>query len=773
MEIFITGYGIISAIGNGVDETLNSLLDSSSGVGPIRHLLTDHAHLPTGEVKFSNSELATLAGVDYPESELRTVLLGIIAGKEAIASAGLQKVDIEHAAFINGTTVGGMDLSEKHFAKLLQDSSDEIAMAELGYNDCGVSSRLIADRLGKFGFITTSSTACSSAANAIILGANMISNGLVDIVVAGGSESLSKFHLNGFNTLMILDKERSRPFDELRAGINLGEGAAYIVMESKRSALRRGVTPLGILRGYANTCDAFHQTASSDNGEGAYLSMTEAMEMAGIKPAEIDYINAHGTGTPNNDITELAAMKRIWGQDLPHFSSTKPFTGHTTSASGSIEAVISLLALRHGFIPANAGWVSPIAPDSMPVTSMIRNNGLRNIICNSFGFGGNDSTLIFSNPDYRFSCTEDGAENPVYRTPHKDCNTSKSETEGTPYPCYIQSVAQVSCQSPLCDDWMEKPALYSDKFAPAIEPSVKEFVKPSEARRLSRILKRTVATSLTALKEADLDMPDAIITGTGMGCLENSEKFLTDMAAYGESKLKPTLFMQSTHNTISSLIAIMLKCHGYNNTYSHRGISFDSALLDAMIQINRGKIMSALVGAHDEVTPLFADVLAHTHPEFNLISENSVSAVISGKADKAICKLADIKILNRPVLTEVASILKNWMSDPSHCAIITGMNDNPLNDTPYKNLLDLVNFKTRVLKYRHIFGDNYSSSAMGFYVGVRILENSVIPAHLVAGSEEIANDIPGANGMLRDVIILNHTEYDIWSIIKLTSTRNL
>ena len=181
--------------------------------------------------------------------------------------------------------------------------------------------------------MATLSTACSSATNAIITGANMLRCGLADIVVVGGAECLSLFHLNGFNALMILDHQPCRPFDRDRAGLNLGEGAAYLVMETAASAQQRGLKPKFVLSGYANTCDAFHQTASSPEGEGAYLAMTAALKTAGLKPEDIQYINAHGTGTPNNDESESKAILRVFGEHYPPVSSTKSFTGHTTSAS--------------------------------------------------------------------------------------------------------------------------------------------------------------------------------------------------------------------------------------------------------------------------------------------------------------------------------------------------------------------------------------------------------------------------------------------------------
>ena len=168
------------------------------------------------------------------------------------------------------------------------------------------------------------------------------------------------------------------------------------MIESESSAKKRNAGIWGELKGYANTCDAFHQTATSENGEGAYLAMRKAMDMARLSPADIDYINSHGTGTPNNDECELAAMVRIWGSHLPGFSSTKSFTGHTTSASGSIEAVICLLAISRKFLPKNIGFTNPIRPGANPVIETCSGVEVRNVINNSFGFGGNDSSLIFS-----------------------------------------------------------------------------------------------------------------------------------------------------------------------------------------------------------------------------------------------------------------------------------------------------------------------------------------------------------------------------------------
>lgn len=391
--IWITGAGIVSAIGLDKSETLESLLHRRTGIGPMHYLSSMHREFPVGEVKLDDGELCIRLGITPGTPTIRTALLGMTALGEALDEARLTAEILPRVAFVSGTTVGGMDRSECFYPDFLaNDSRNEyIAM-----HDCGASTELIADHFGRFGFVATPSTACSSALNALVLGANLIRNGLFDIVVAGGSECLTKFHLNGFNALMILDREPCRPFDATRAGLNLGEGAAYVVLERASSARSRGVGARAVLDGCANCCDAFHQTASSPDGEGAFLAMRGALEDAGLRPELIDYVNAHGTGTPNNDASESAALLRLFGDRVPPVSSTKSFTGHTTSASGAIETVICLLALQHQFLPVNLNWSTPMPDGIRPVVESRPLRAIDHVLCNSFGFGGNDSSLVLS-----------------------------------------------------------------------------------------------------------------------------------------------------------------------------------------------------------------------------------------------------------------------------------------------------------------------------------------------------------------------------------------
>jgi 3-oxoacyl-[acyl-carrier-protein] synthase-1 len=393
-HIWVTGAGIVSALGLGLGNTLNALMNGLSGIAPIRYLDTTHREFPVGEVKYNERELIDLLHIPKGQITTRTSLLGIAAVKEAFGTAQLTDRTNRRIALISGTTVGGMEKSEQYYTDFLgNDTKSEYIAA----HDCGACTEMIADYFGGFSLISTISTACSSAANAVIMGANLIKEGKADVVVAGGSECITKFHLNGFNTLMILDRQICKPFDRDRAGLNLGEGAAYIVLESAESVKQRAVRPMCRLSGYANTCDAYHQTASSPDGVGAYLAMKYALEEAGLEPCDISYINAHGTGTQNNDLSEGIAVMRLFENSVPPISSTKQFTGHTTSAAGGVEAVISMLALQHGFAPANLNFQNKMEELSFVPLTKVQHKELQHVLSNSFGFGGNDSALVFSN----------------------------------------------------------------------------------------------------------------------------------------------------------------------------------------------------------------------------------------------------------------------------------------------------------------------------------------------------------------------------------------
>ncbi|MDD4603270.1 MAG: beta-ketoacyl-[acyl-carrier-protein] synthase family protein [Bacteroidales bacterium] len=396
-RVYVTGIGVVCAIGNNVDETLTSLLAEKSGIGEITLFSSIHKGiLPLAEVKLTTNQLLDEIGHKGAKNLTRTALLGIKAAKEALGSSGITDIQKHRTGLVSATTVGGMDLSENFYAEFLE-SPQKGRMINIVNHDCADSTERIASDLHITDFVTTISTACSSSVNAIMFGSNLIKSGQLDRVLVGGNDALTRFTLNGFNTLMILDKNGCHPFDEHRAGLTLGEGAAFLVLESEEIVHKEQKKILAEILGYGNANDAFHQTASSPDGTGAFLAMSKALKMSGLKPAEIDYINVHGTGTENNDLSEGIAMERIFGDQVPPFSSTKAFTGHTLGAAGAVEAVISILSIRNRVIFPNLNFSTPMKELKIqPVRKTIRNIELRHILSNSFGFGGNNSSVILS-----------------------------------------------------------------------------------------------------------------------------------------------------------------------------------------------------------------------------------------------------------------------------------------------------------------------------------------------------------------------------------------
>lgn len=393
--VAITGMGIISAIGNSVEENYYSLTNNKTGLSNIENIQTIHAKtLKFGEIKKSNDQLIAQLGIPLDNNYTRTTLLGIFAAKQAVKNAGISSINEFKTGLISSTSVGGMDTTEKHYYNYFKD---ENLVKYISSHDPGDVSNQIADELGLKGMVTTISTACSSAANAIMLGARIIKSGKLDRVIVGGTDALAKFTINGFKTLMILNEGYNMPFDNDRKGLNLGEAAAYLVLESDEIIKKENKKVLARVSGYGNANDAFHQTASSENGDGAFLAMKKAFEVADLKPKQIDYINVHGTATANNDLSEGRAMLRIFdGKKMSDFSSTKPFTGHTLAAAAAIEAVYSVLAIQNGVVFPNLNFKTPMEEFDLVPQTILKHKNIEHVLSNSFGFGGNCSTLIFS-----------------------------------------------------------------------------------------------------------------------------------------------------------------------------------------------------------------------------------------------------------------------------------------------------------------------------------------------------------------------------------------
>lgn len=392
-RIVVTGMGIITAIGSTPEANRAALINGKSGIGKAYSFRSKYTEkLPFGEIKVATADLAEELNITEA-SATRTDLIALYAAQQAVAHAGLSGAELSAAdmALIGASTVGGMCLTDEMYGDANSQHESDSPYLQSYSNSANTS--FLQRQFGIGGIVNTFNTACSSSANAIMYGARLIRSGLARKVIAGGVDSLSKYTVNGFNALMILSDEPCRPFDAGRKGLNLGEGAAFLVLEKEEDAVDKEV--YAAVTGYGNSNDAFHASSTSAEGEGPYLSMQRALETAGLQPGDIDFINAHGTATENNDETESVAMLRLFGK-VPAFASTKSYTGHTLGAAGAVEAVFSLLCLRHQEVYPSLNFDREIEATMLTPERQYTQRPLRHIMSNSFGFGGNCTSLVFS-----------------------------------------------------------------------------------------------------------------------------------------------------------------------------------------------------------------------------------------------------------------------------------------------------------------------------------------------------------------------------------------
>ena len=309
---------------------------------------------------------------------------------------------------------------------------------------------------------------------------------------------------------------------------------------------------------------------------------------------------------------------------------------------------------------------------------------------------------------------------------------------------YISGASQISMQEPLGTGWFTQPVLYDAPYRRSVEADYRQFIAPMAARRMGRLLKRAIAVSSDALRQAGLDMPGAIITGTGLGCIENTENFLSAMTFQGEELLQPTQFIHSTHNTIGAQVALHLHCHGYNSTFTHTGISFESALSDACCQMQTGRIASALVGGHDEMTPGYFRLLEKTgywKPDANqatlhqadtpgaMAGEASVALVLQNvRSETAMARIAGVSLLFRPDDRRLSEAVEELTQGTAPDALMTGRSGDHADALTYRHLSQMLyRDQVPVLWYKHVFGESYTASAFGVLTAALCLQRQAVP----------------------------------------------
>lgn len=402
-RVVVTGMGVISSIGTNLTEFWESLKSGASGIDWISTFdVSEYGAKVAGQVK--NFDPTKYMDRKDAKRNARFVQMAIASASEAYDDSGLgnSRINSERAGVIYGVGLGGMDVIEDQHSVLMNKGPSRISPFLIPMTIANMAPGLLAIRFNFRGTNFTLSTACASATNAIGEATRLIRAGILDIAMTGGSEAtVTPLALAGFSNMNALSrgtpKTASRPFDRDRDGFVMAEGSATLIIEEYEHAMKRGAMIYGEVVGYGSTDDAFHITSPEESGDGAYRAMKMALEEAGVDPSEVDYINAHGTSTPLNDLMETRAIKRLFGnrQDL-NISSTKSMAGHALGAAGAIEAVATLLSMKNSFIPPTINYSSPDPECDLNYTPNFGvEKELHFVQKNSFGFGGHNASLLF------------------------------------------------------------------------------------------------------------------------------------------------------------------------------------------------------------------------------------------------------------------------------------------------------------------------------------------------------------------------------------------
>ena len=391
-RVVVTGLGVVSPFGAGVKTYWEGLVSGRCTIEGLRALDTEGFRSTIG------AEVPEDTVRDLPVSRRRSRAdrFAVAAAAEAIEDAGLGRAELAHAGLIVGAVGGGMFEAEAWYWARIRNLPEPDPRRAL-YSMMPYShADAVARRFLVGGPRETVVMACSSGAAALSVAADLVETGEAPYALAGGVDALTRICFMGFNALKLLDPEPCRPFDAERRGMSIGEGAAFLVLEPEASARARGARVYAELAGHALSTDAFHVTAPHPDGDGMVAAMERALDRAGASRGDVGYVNAHGTGTPQNDRIEARALARVFGEGRVLVSSNKSQIGHTMAAAGSLEAVATVLALTHGVVPptANLRRVDPDVPfDCVPLTA--RAVSIDAAISNSFGFGGQNATLVF------------------------------------------------------------------------------------------------------------------------------------------------------------------------------------------------------------------------------------------------------------------------------------------------------------------------------------------------------------------------------------------
>ena len=678
--------GIISSLGRGVTQTKYALQKGRSGIGPLTLFSTAaNPPFPVGEIPGS------IDSGSLP----RTHQLACIAAEQAMV-----KCEYSPDAVVMGVTTGGILTTEMHLQK--KDYSPELYR----YHAVGSVGEEIARRYRCPGPVITVSTACSSGTVAIKIAIEMLRTGLFRRVLAGGADSLCRLTYYGFNSLQLIDPAGARPLDENRRGMSVAEGAAMLLLATDQPD-----NAVAEVLGAGLSCDAYHCTTPDPQGKGALAAMQAAIADAGIPISAIDYINLHGTGTADNDLSEAHAINRLFPAQKPLLSSVKGAFGHSLAASGAIEAVVSAITVSSHLVPANIGCRFPDPDLKLEPVMQPANVPVNCVLSNSFGFGGNNAAVIIGTPD-KFDCSISSAKIEPLAILGCASLTGAGTTEAT--------MANFSTGTPC------KGILSVEKIS--------KNLSPRTVRRLKRLPRMALSLALASYDNSNRkETPSSVFLGTGWGAQSETYDFLTGLFETDERFPSPTDFVASVHNAPGGQIALQFQSTGPNITTSGGNYSFEQALLSAHL-LSGGIGERFLVMGVDESHPVVSHLFDRSVLADDILSDGGGSFCLiraSNRSDLYI-KLAFYE--NTENNPGVISSLIGQLGGPgkirtSYGILMVGIpgGDRREGEKQLRTFLSLSGFKNPLIDYRKLIGEFASASAVGAVIAAKFIGDGKIP----------------------------------------------
>jgi 3-oxoacyl-(acyl-carrier-protein) synthase len=697
-RVFIAGVGIISPLGSGLTATEQALWKNHSAVKPITLFsLRQNAPLPVGEVE------AFMADDSLP----RTHQLALQAAGQA-----MQNSDLPLDAVVLGTTTGGILSTEMFLAQ--GEQRPEF------YRFHGLTSvcEEVAGKYGCAGPALTVSTACSSGAVAIKIALEMLRTGEADRVLVGGVDSLCRLTYFGFNSLQLVDAAGSRPLDKNRKGMTVAEGAAMLLLTVDETE-----QVIAEVRGAGLSCDAYHPAAPHPQGQGALKAMENAIQDAGLSKSDIGYISLHGTGTLDNDLAEARAVNTLFDNDPPPLSSIKGATGHSLAAAGAIEAVVSALVIARNLLPANTRLreVDPalfLEPLKTP-----RCENVSAVLSNSFGFGGNNASLVIAQANRYPVPPLPRAKRGKLTIVGSSCLTGAGNKHETMAALWLGQVVAGALSS----------------------AEISAHLPAREIRRLKRLPR--IALSLAAAAYDDSGMvakPEAVFMGTGWGALSETYDFLTRLNETDEQFPSPTDFVGSVHNGPASQVAIRYNCTGANITTSGGNYSFEQALMCAELLADSRDESIFVLGAdegHRQFSHLFDQSIQEDTP---LVDGGGGFCLSKSAAGKGVHIRTSFYKNSKGayVLEDLVEALGGAEQiSAAYGVLMIGIPAafRRQGDKQLSEFMKFSSFAGPVIDYRQLTGEFASASAVAAVMALEFLKKRAVPKALAGAHDATLN----------------------------------